>query len=431
MGTAIGTQIIMSLRGVDNLSGVLAGAGRNVAAFARSASASGTMAAQSLSLSAGAVRGLTATGTLVAGVVSRALSGVVDMAKEMGALSDRAQDAGTTTQTLQKMTAAMQEFGVRGASVEMVSRAFQEMTRRTGKQGAEGFAEILGSIARVNDAQERAAMLSDAFGKQAGMAFQSLVANGVDGLNAALFDTMGNFYAASDEAVATGDKISDKWQEVQFGLKNGFMEAIGTIWSDFDAMLGDTQISLSKWVSTGVRWIVDAFRAVFKAGQTIGIALRGVFLSIAEPVKAVFQAAALALKGELSAAGERLADIPANLRGTWEGIGEELSNVWDGSLFNLPDETQKGMGDALRKAAADARDDWRKAGGDAGKAVSAATSSSSPQFAKALGYGANETLKLLFGRGTGDPQREALREARRTNDILEEIGGGLAAVGVC
>jgi len=58
MATAIGTQIIMSLRGVDNLSGVLAGAGRNVAAFARSSAASGTMAAQSLSLSAGAVRGL-------------------------------------------------------------------------------------------------------------------------------------------------------------------------------------------------------------------------------------------------------------------------------------------------------------------------------------------------------------------------------------
>ena len=225
MSTAIGTQIIMALNGVDNFSSVLSRAGGNVAAFARNASRCGTVAAQQLSLTNSAVHGLAAKGAVMAGIVSRVLSGAVDMAKEMGSLSDRAQDAGTTTQILQKMTAAMQNFGVRGASIDMVSRALQEMTKRTGKQGAQGFAEILGSIARVNDAQERASLLAEAFGVNAGRSFSTLVANGIDGLDAGLFELMGRFQTASDEAVFAGDAIADKWNEVQFGLKNGFMEA--------------------------------------------------------------------------------------------------------------------------------------------------------------------------------------------------------------
>lgn len=433
MSTAIGTQVILTLNGVDNLSAVLAAAGGSLASFRRTAAASGTLAAQSFSLTTAAAGKLSAVGALVNGVVQRAISGAIGMANEMGALSDRAQDAGTTTQELQKLTGAMQNFGVKGASVEMVSRALQEMTKRTGKQGAQGFAEILGSIARVNDAQERAAMLADAFGNTAGMALQALVADGVEGLNAGLFETMGRFHAASDEAVMAGDAIADKWNEVQFGLKNGFMAAIGSIWSDFDSMLGDTQVNLSKWISTGVRWIADAFRAVFKAGQTVGIALRGVFNIVLEPFKALWQAAGLALDGDFRAAGRRLAEIGPNIASEFQERVEETLSVWDADLFALPaDALQESMGEALKEAAREGTDEWRaglsRGAADAASRRSGGAADRGPSFASAMGFGSDAVRRFLFGASRPDQRREELAEARRTNDILTDISGSLAAL---
>lgn len=386
---------------------------------------------RSLSARIGAFSGM------VSAISQRALSGLGDTIREMTSLSDRAADARTTSAELRKLAAAMGEIGVRGASIDTVSHAFQEMTRRTGEEGTRGFMRILTSIAQVESAQERATLLAEAFGKQGGAAFAVLVDNGVAGLEQGLGRISDKFWTASDDAVNAGDAIADKWAQISFGFQTGFQNAIGEAFGLLSQWVDVSATNVSKWCATIVKWVVDAFRSIFFAGQWLGTALRGIFMGVLHSVQGLFDAAAKALTGDFSGAVDSLRGIPAQFREDWGDMTAELANVFPEDLFSVPaDGAAVSIAETVKEAAKEGsqfiRDKLNGRGGleDTAKAAGKAFSQAARSFAGFIGFGSNEARKTAFSRDVDPIERAMLETARRNLDAVESIADTVAEIGV-
>ena len=164
------TGIGVTIGAVDATAATFRGVAGRVSAFRAQIASVGA------SLKAVALSALPVVG--VAGAIRAATSAF----REMGDLSDRAADVGTSAPALQKLVGAMGQIGVRGASLDTVSRAMQNMARTTGEVGAEGFARVLGTAARFGSEAERLDFLSKAFGRTQGMVFAQLVRDGDEGV---------------------------------------------------------------------------------------------------------------------------------------------------------------------------------------------------------------------------------------------------------
>lgn len=394
-----------------------------------------TLRAQGVDATTRMLRGLSARIGAFSGVVSaisqRAFSSLASTVQEMTSLSDRAADARTTSAELRKLAAAMGEIGVRGASIDMVSHAMQEMVRRTGEEGTRGFMRILTSIAQVESAQERATLLAEAFGKQAGAAFAVLVDNGVSGLEQGLGRISDKFWTSSDDAVNAGDAIADKWAQISFGFQTGFQNAIGQAFGFLSQWVDLSATNVSKWCATIVKWVVDAFRAVFHAGRWLGTALRGVFLELFAPLKALGKAAWAAIQGDFSGALEHLKDLPGEMADIAVDISGELGNIFPDDLFSVPaDGAAVSIAETIREAAAETpqwladrikRGPVADAAQAVGKALGSAISVGARSFAGFLGFGSNEARKLAFAQQVDPIERQMLRTQREQLAALQTI----------
>ena len=128
--------------------------------------------------------------------------------RELSALTDRANDAGMAAPVLQKLVGAMQQVGVRAASIDTVAAAMQHMARTTGEVGAEGFAKVLGQAARLESEAERLDFLSRAFGRTNGAAFAALIRDGDAGIRK-LIDLASGYPAVSDASAQAADAAAD------------------------------------------------------------------------------------------------------------------------------------------------------------------------------------------------------------------------------
>ena len=386
---------------------------------------------RSLSARLGAFSGM------VSAISQRALSGLGDTIREMATLSDRAADARTTSAELRKLAAAMGEIGVRGASIDMVSHAMQEMTRRTGEEGTRGFMRVLASISQVEGAQERATLLAEAFGKQAGAAFAVLTDNGVAGLEQGLGRIADGFWKASVESGNAGDALADKWAQISFGFQTGFQNAIGEAFGFLSQWVDISATNFSKWCATIMKWVVDAFRAIFYAGKWLGTALRGVFEALFAPIKALGKAAWAALQGDFSGAVEHLKSLPGEWADIASDISGELSNVFPEDLFSVPaDGAAQSIAETVQEAAKEGSEFIReKLAGRGGlvetaKAAGRAFSQAARSFAGFMGFGTNDARKTAFSRNVDPIERAMLETARRNLDAVESIAETVAEIGV-
>lgn len=126
------TGISVTLAAVDATAATFRGVAARASAFKAQISGIGT-----------SFKGLALAALPFVGIAG-ALKSAGNAFREISALTDRAADAGVAAPALQKLVGAMQQVGVRGADINTVSRAMQNMVRTTGEVGAEGFAKVLG-----------------------------------------------------------------------------------------------------------------------------------------------------------------------------------------------------------------------------------------------------------------------------------------------
>lgn len=368
------------------------------------------------------------------GAIGAALAGLgvaakkaADAFRELGDLSDRASDAGIAAPMLQKLVGAMQQFGVRGADIDTVSRAMQNMARTTGEVGAEGFAKVLGQAAQLGTEAERLEFLAKAFGRTQGAVFASVVRDGGDSLDA-LLDLAAGYPAVSDAAVQGGDRAADAMALASAAISAGWQQMCGELVLHFEQLFGplpEVAQNVSDFILRSFRAVADSVRfIVYFIRAPLDAVVRSVIVA-ADAVGRLYDAATT--RGYSFA--EAFADIRSNAADFFDEFVERRKEEF-GSLFDFSDigaraETAP-VFDAMREAAAQGGVTFRK---EAEKTkIEKPTRDKGPSFAQAMGFGSAEVSKLLFGNRTQDIQARALGEARRTNDYLARIDASLAGL---
>ena len=438
--TGASTSITLALKGVDNVSGMLSKVTGKVqglnAAGAKGLGASGS-GSGSAGLFGGSGRFLAVAGavTAIAAAAGLAARQLVRVSNEMSAITDRAQDAGTTSGALMSAVQAMKELGVRGASMETVSRAMQEMVRRTGLQGREGFAAILEEVAAMNSEQERAAALAKAFGRAQGAAFMPIVNGGQAGVRAFL-DLAGAQAVASEQAMTSADRFADLWSRTTYSVKQAVFQFTGDILGDFAETfrsMGITGSDMVKSITKWTKYFFDAIRVVVIAIRPAVAAVAGTVQSLAHQlegiVKVVHRLVNRDFSGAAAAANKMGNDMIRDAVATYEGVRAGVEG-W----FDLPDDLFRPLAEA---GAEEVSKSTRKAARDALRGLSGAGDGSSGSrggsfgsFAEAMGYGSAAAAKALWKSQNPRLEQQALQEQRRTNELLAQIEGRFEQVEV-
>lgn len=220
------TGISVSLVGVDQTAGTF----RSVAGRIR------TLNLQTMSASA-AVSALfrSAVPYLSAGFLARS---IYQTCNALSALTDRAADAGASASHLKALEGAMRQIGVRGASIDTISAAFQQMAKRTGEVGVEGFAKVLGQASRLATEQERLTFLAEAFGQRQGAVFAAIAGGGEDAVRN-LFAVAEGYPAISDAAAQAADRAADAMQKAGAAMSVAWGETVAILLTEFgDASAG-------------------------------------------------------------------------------------------------------------------------------------------------------------------------------------------------
>ena len=352
--------------------------------------------------------------------------------RELSALTDRAADAGTSAPMLQKLVGAMRQVGVRGADLDTVSRAMQNMARTTGEVGAEGFAKVLGQASRLGTEAERLDFLAKAFGRTQGAVFASIVRDGGQSLQA-LLDLAAGYPAVSDAAAQGGDRAADAMARASDAIKASWQQMCGDAVIRFEAAFGP----LPEIAASIARGIMIAFKAIGDTVRAVSLVVRGLIEPLIRLVASLLGAVANLYRAATDA-GYSMRDA---LVDSWQGTKDQFIDMWEGwketaePLFDFSNiaanaET-KPVFDAMREAVAAGGVTFRKEAEKASDAVArkpVSTRQEGPPFAQAMGFGSAAVSQLLFGNRTQDIQSRALGEARRTNDILSRIDGTLAGL---
>ncbi len=159
----------------------------------------------------------------------RSIKGGVD---ELGNLSDMAMKAGTSVDTLTKVSLAFQVAGL-NLPVESLARSFQYLKKQTGKGGMDNFFKVAGEISKIDDASERGAALVKNFGR-AGLELQPLIDGGENTIKK--MQTLTEIMPGVSQAAAdAGDAAADSLKIFGVGVHNIFLKIVGNIvsmWSD-------------------------------------------------------------------------------------------------------------------------------------------------------------------------------------------------------
>lgn len=202
------TSVRLTVRGTDQTRAMLAGIRARLGLFASQVRAAGAAAASGL-----------ATGLAVSTASAVALTtATVAAARAFGRLSDRAAQAGTTADELDRLAAALSVAGAKNANIETVSDALARMTKTTGAAGVAGFRETLATIAAIGDEGARVQELSRVFGRAFGPSMAAFVRQGPDALRRGLDGVMGDLSSISDRAVSMGDEIADGFDIAKRGV---------------------------------------------------------------------------------------------------------------------------------------------------------------------------------------------------------------------
>ena len=257
---------------------------------------------------------------------------IATTARSLSELSDRAADAGTTSPMLQKITGALREIGVKGASLDMVAKSMQNMARLTGETGAAGFAKVLGQASRLGSEQERLVFLSQAFGRQQGAAFAALVREG-DGAIAKFVELAAEYPAVSDAAAMAGDRAADAMARATDAIKAAWGETVAQIivWiEDTFGPLPEIAADAAQGIMVAIKAVVDSIRAAVL-----------VVRMIVEPIVNTFISLGYAVSNLVRAATESGYSFRDAIRDSWDvtkavfiGMGEGMAETID-SLFDF------------------------------------------------------------------------------------------------
>lgn len=190
-------KVIISILGVDLTKGTFSRVGRSVARF----------------------------GAIAAGLGTGAAVAIGRAAQQLSVLSDRAAQAGTTSDELQRLSAAMGVLGVKGADIESLAKAMSYMAKNTGREGLVGLKDTLATIAALPTEGERVTALMRDLGREgAGMA--ALVRQGPESIKESFDVIMAAMPGLSNAAAETGDSIADGMAIAAQGIKNSWHEML-------------------------------------------------------------------------------------------------------------------------------------------------------------------------------------------------------------
>lgn len=420
------TGISLSFFGIDQTANSFRAIGGRIDALRGKAS----IAASSMSFLSRAFLPL-----LSIGAVTRAISGT---ARQLSALSDRAADAGVISPVLQKIDGAMRQLGVRGASIETISRALQNMTSRTGETGAEGLAKVLGQAGRLETEAERLTFLSQAFGRQQGQVFASIVRGG-DASIAKFVELASTYPAVSNAAAQAGDRAADAMARATDQIKAAWGESLSAVIAWIEASFGPLPEVAAKVTQS----VIDIFSAIPKFFRTLAFSVRVMIEWAIRFVTALTQSVgflveaigsdSLTIREALSASADAFKTQYSDMR---DGLEETYSSIFNPDIHaNL--ETQ-GIFDGMKKAIGEGgvtfRNEAAKASEDLAGAmkgvkggawategsVAARRIISGDRYRDTGASAANRTVSNTLPT-IATTLRDVAAATERTNDIFEEL----------
>lgn len=454
---ATDTEVRLNVKGVDATKQAFATAAMRMAQFAARARVVGLRIAAGLSRTIGQALSLRTWRNAALGVAAAfagPLAAVQQSAKALSELGDRAAQAGTSAEHLQRLTTALGIVGAKNANIESVTDALARMTKATGRVGEAGFRETLEEISRLGSEEERVKALADTFGRSFGPGLAAIVRQGPDALRSGFDEVVAHMPAVSESIVQQADAIADgfdlakkglvaTWQENWTAMYNTVAEKLGMSQTELAAVFGaELQVCLVKafdyvqtWASNFVKifnnfpkvWkivFVDYLggllaEGLLKAGAKVRewgekIVIR--FRQVADLIKAIFtddtveaanERAAAAIKASTDRFEKEYASITESFADNTLGkMVEELEKM--GIKFELSPEAQKKI-DELREnavAAAKAVDEQREKASETvvdsvAKTAETVASKISREFkdATAVASTSYQALKIARGRG--------------------------------
>ena len=168
----------------------------------------------------------------------RALETFAVTAKKLGALSDVAQSAGTTTEEITKLSTAVGVLGVKGSSPEELAVAFQRMTKATGQVGMEGFHNVIAEIAKMPGVTDRWAAAMNVFGR-AGRQFMPIIEGAAKNGIGYLKDVEAGMPGISQAAADAGDAFADSMDIMKAGAEKVWNEGLMKVASHITGQFTD------------------------------------------------------------------------------------------------------------------------------------------------------------------------------------------------
>lgn len=464
---ATDTEVRLDVKGVDKTRQAFASAGMRLARFAAQSRVAGLKIASGLTHAVSGALNPRAWRNAALGVAA-ALGGPIaairSTASALSALSDRAAQAGVSSEQLQKFSSGLSLLGAKNATIDTLSDAFSRMTKATGRVGAAGFRETLEEISKLGSEEERVKALADTFGRSFGPGLAAIVRQGPDALRDGLFSVVDAMPAVREDLVNHADGIADGfahatsnikagWQSAWMGMASEAAKSLGMTDRELGVVLG---AELRKHLEVGLEFFKmwagniykicnnfrDVWRIVFvdylaglleegllKAGaKIVEWAQKTIirFRQVYEVVKALFTddsveeansraasaiaAATRQYEATFALIGEKFAD------NTFASMREKLESI--GMRFELPEETQKAIQDRYDRTVAAVNAIDRASAAAAGSAASGVAETAS-QTASAI------SDKLRDAMAVSVRSYQALKIARAAS----EHGGGAVASG--
>ena len=258
------TQIVTELTGKDQVSKTFDDVAKKAKQMQKSVnSGNGFSMGMAKSVAAG-----NAMFAVLKGVAMRAAAAAGDL----GTLSDRAQQMQVSAEYAQKLEGALNQVGVKDATIDNLTAAFDRMQKATGRVGASGFETTMKELAGIQDEQQRVIKLNEIFGKSMGPGLAPLLRQGPEAFIKGLNGVMAAMPAVADAAVNAGDGIADAWAVMNAEIKVGFQQSLGNIANYFQNNFGLTMAQGIKSIVIWAKWGLGVGWAYFEAfGKNIGM----------------------------------------------------------------------------------------------------------------------------------------------------------------
>lgn len=280
-------------------------------------------------------------GLLATSATAAALAYATDRAAaRFGTLSDQAAQAGATADEITRLSLALQQAGVRAASVDTLASALARMAKTTGRTGLAGLRETLAEIAALPDEAARVVALSDTFGKALGPQFAALVRQGPDALKAGLDGVVAAMPGVSDAVVSAGDSIADGMASVRTALRNGWDSTLVSIATRIAEYFGEGSFralgaKIGAWVEYYASVVLDNLGPLWDRLKFYAVNLPRLFVA---GIKDVGDALSDFVIDKLGWIGRRLRDLHDGIAMISGALGNASAGDWAGAWETLTTE---------------------------------------------------------------------------------------------